>query len=205
VLALAVLLVGFLVAQRQLVGTTVAPTPTIPTPVAPTRTTASGPVTLQPIPPAGPTTKTPSAPPPVVTVPVVTANADEMLQLTAAASRSQLDAAVASHAWVAQLASKYVGITDPLQTTASGSHTFGAADIMAEHLALVARGSDATVILADSRTYGSGSTMEGRPYWRTMALSPSFSEALVVTVWCARTFPELSGDALNNQCLPVQL
>ncbi len=210
VLALAVLLVGFLVVQRQLAGTAVAPTPTVATPAVPsTRTTTSPPVTVPPIPTvavsATPTPSGPSTTPPVVTVPVVTASPDEMLQLTAAASRPQLDAAVAGHAWVAQLASKYVGITDPLQTTATGSHTFGAADILAEHLALAGRAKDATVILADSRTYGAKSNMEGQAYWRTMALSPAFTDALVVTDWCTRTFPELSGDALHNQCMPVQL
>src|ERR1035437_7466333 len=35
--------------------------------------------------------------------------------------------------WVAQLSSKYDGISDPLQTSASGSHTFHNVDILAEY------------------------------------------------------------------------
>ena len=106
--------------------------------------------------------------------------------------------------WVAQLASKYVGIVDPAQTTASGSHTFAAADIYAEH-ALLARAIDADVYLLDSRKWTTRRVHEGEPYWMTVAVSDAFVDADAVLAWCSRQYPTLSGTALSNRCLPMQL
>nr|NLI51585.1 hypothetical protein [Propionibacterium sp.] len=107
--------------------------------------------------------------------------------------------------WVAQLASKYVGIVDPQQVTSSGEHRFTARDIYAEHAALEARVTGAKVLLLDSRTFGNRRSFEGEPYWVTVAVDPSFGSADTIVAWCAKQFPELSGTALNNQCLPTQL
>jgi len=106
--------------------------------------------------------------------------------------------------WVARLASKYVGIVDPAQTTASGSHTFAAADIYAEH-ALLARAIDADVYLLDSRKWTTHRVHEGEPYWMTVAVSDAFVDADAVLAWCSRQYPTLSGTALSNRCLPMQL
>ena len=106
--------------------------------------------------------------------------------------------------WVARLASKYVGIVDPAQTTASGSHTFAAADIYAEH-ALLARAIDADVYLLDSRKWTTRRVHEGEPYWMTVAVSDAFVDADAVLAWCSRQYPTLSGTALSNRCLPMQL
>ncbi len=107
--------------------------------------------------------------------------------------------------WVAQLASKYVGIVDPLQVTDSGQHRFSAQDIYTEHAVLHARVSGAEVLLLDSRTFGARRSFEGKPYWVTVAASPAFTSADKVVGWCAGQFPELTGTALNNQCLATQI
>lgn len=107
--------------------------------------------------------------------------------------------------WAAQLASKYVGIVDPAQVTAEGSHKFGAVDILAEHDELQATITGPRVLLLDSRTYGVGKSADGRPYWITVATDPSFTSADQILAWCAAQFPTLTGTALNNHCLPTQL
>jgi hypothetical protein len=107
--------------------------------------------------------------------------------------------------YVAQLASKIVGITDPLQTTAAGSHTFAAADILAEHVAL--RNGDnqgVRVVLLLSTDFGKRQLYQGRPLWVTFALG-DFGTADGVRTWCAGRFPALSGDVLVNQCAPRRL
>lgn len=107
--------------------------------------------------------------------------------------------------WAAQLASKYVGIVDPQQRTSSGSHTFTAADIFAEHLALHDHVQGASVYLLDSRSFGDRRSYNGFPYWVTVAVSDSFKSQDDVLTWCQAQFPTLSGRALNNRCLPTQL
>lgn len=122
-------------------------------------------------------------------------------------TRSSADAETVSFdgRWVAQLASKYVGIQDPYQTTASGSHTFGAADILAESDALAARVTGARVVLLNSMTYGKRFAHDGKPLWVTMALNPAFTSQESVIAWCAGQFPELTGKQLTNQCMPNRL
>nr|NLI50550.1 hypothetical protein [Propionibacterium sp.] len=191
-LALAVLVVAVLVGQR-LLGGPPAPTGTA-TPTTPVRTTAAS----------------PTAPPSTSPVSTVSAAPEDLalaaLRQRAAADLPQLSAAVGARAWVAQLASKSVGIEDPLQTAANGTHVFFAVDILAEHDQLKARVRDASVILADSTTYGTRATdTGGRPYWRSIALSPAFTSKEAVSAWCQRTFAPLTGEALANQCVATQL
>ena len=62
-----------------------------------------------------------------------------------------------------------------------------------------------TVLLLDSRTFGARRSFEGKPYWVTVAASPAFTSADKVVGWCAGQFPELTGTALNNQCLATQI
>jgi len=192
VLALALIVVAVLVGQRLLGGGTAAPTATV-VPTTPARST-----------PAPPTTSTSS---PVATSAAAPEDqALASLRQGASASLPQLTAAVSARAWVAQLSSKSVGIEDPLQTAANGTHAFFAVDILAEHNQLKARVRDATVILADSTTYGSRRTdTGGRPYWRSLALSPAFTSEEAVAAWCRATFAELTGAALENQCVGTQL
>lgn len=105
--------------------------------------------------------------------------------------------------WMAQLASKYVGINDPLQVTASGSHTFTAADIWEEYETVRSRvGSSADVVLLDSRTYGKRRSHDGEALWVVAALSSQFVDEDSVENWCAQLYPALSGEALSNVCMP---
>ncbi len=107
--------------------------------------------------------------------------------------------------YVAQLASKSVGIVDALQTAAAGSHVFLASDILAEHEAL--RGGDnagARVVLLLSTDYGAQQLYQGQPLWVTFAIA-DFASADAVDAWCANRFPTLSGDAMANQCVARRL
>jgi hypothetical protein len=108
--------------------------------------------------------------------------------------------------WVAQVASKSVGITDPLQTAANGTHTFYATDILAEVQNLQATvGSSANLYLVWGTDFGKRSTAaDGSPYWTTLADAGLASQD-DVTAWCAATFPSLSADQLADQCAARQL
>jgi len=107
--------------------------------------------------------------------------------------------------WVAQLASKYVGIVDPVQVTTSGTHKFLAVDIWNEHRTLAETITDARVLLLDSRTFGTGKSNDGAAYWMTFATDPSFTNADEILAWCSAQFPSLSGTVLNNHCLSTRL
>ena len=103
--------------------------------------------------------------------------------------------------YVAQLASKNPGTTDKFQTTAGGSHTFQATDILQQHQELrddPANG-DTTVVLLKSTDYGIRQLYRGAPLYVTFALGPFASKA-AVTRWCGKRFPQLTGEELGNQC-----
>ncbi|NLH69209.1 MAG: hypothetical protein GX454_03365 [Brooklawnia sp.] len=106
--------------------------------------------------------------------------------------------------WAAMLGGKWVGITDPLQTNSKGSHTFGAADILAEHETLKARVTGVDVVLLDSRTFGDNISHDGQPLYVTIGLG-DFNDRDEVLAWCAAQFPELSGAHLENQCTSSRL
>jgi hypothetical protein len=108
--------------------------------------------------------------------------------------------------WVAQLSSKSVGITDPLQTAANGTHTFYAADILAEAQNLQATvGGSASLYLLCGTDFGKRSTApDGSPYW-TLLADAGLAGQDAVTAWCSATFPGLSADQLADQCVPRQL
>jgi hypothetical protein len=103
--------------------------------------------------------------------------------------------------WVAQLASKVPGIVDPLQTTAGGSHTFAATDILSEYTQARDNsgfGNDVRLLL--STDYGSRHLYQGHPLWVTVAIVPTFTSEQDVIAWCAQQFPNLSGNLLENSC-----
>jgi hypothetical protein len=108
--------------------------------------------------------------------------------------------------WVAQLSSKYVGVKDTRQRTASGSHKFGALDILAEHRALRNRfeGND-QVRLLRGQDWGTHTTRpDGETFWYTLVIG-GFDSVGDVNAFCRRAFPDLSGHALENQCVPRTL
>lgn len=118
---------------------------------------------------------------------------------------ADLAAVPRSNQYVAQLASKHVGISDPRQTATNGTHTFYAIDILAEHRALRDRLASVQVVLLRSSEYGLRRTHDGQPYWVTMALSPDFGSGDEVRAWCRGAFPDLAGAELTNSCMVNRL
>ncbi|MEV4278932.1 hypothetical protein [Actinoplanes xinjiangensis] len=102
---------------------------------------------------------------------------------------------------VAQIASKYPGISDPYQTAADGSHTFQHSDILAEHQRLRAEHGDADhpVILLKSTDYGKRQLIAGQPLWVTFVVG-DFPDKASVRTWCAGHFGHLSATELKNHC-----
>lgn len=110
--------------------------------------------------------------------------------------------------WVAQLASKYVGIRDRLQRAADGSNRFGAVDILAEHRRL--RREFVTVFLVRGDDYGPRHFgPNGEPLWVTFAFvnfaKGGIGSAAEVRAWCDRQFAGLSPAQRKNACVPRQL
>ncbi|GID31991.1 hypothetical protein [Paractinoplanes brasiliensis] len=103
--------------------------------------------------------------------------------------------------YAAQIASKYPGIHDKLQTTAAGSHTFTAADIRDEHRQLASAHSspEHPVILLRSTDYGKRQQVNGRHLWVTFAIG-DFPDRQSVLDWCDNQFAELTADERANQC-----
>jgi hypothetical protein len=102
--------------------------------------------------------------------------------------------------WVAQVASKSVGITDPLQTAANGTHTFYAVDILAESRAATASVSASSVLVLRSTDFGKRSfAADGQAYWITL-VDVGFTSSDQVKAWCAGTYPTLTAEQLANAC-----
>ena len=102
--------------------------------------------------------------------------------------------------WVAQVASKSVGITDPLQIAANGTNTFYAVDILAESRAAASSVSAGSVLVLRSTDFGKRSTAaDGQAYWITL-VDAGFSSSDQIRAWCASTYPTLSAEQLANAC-----
>lgn len=140
-------------------------------------------------------------------------SAEEQAEDANAASMRQIEALAKSDGesidmhkqWVAQLASKYLGVNDPLQQTVEGSHTFYAKDILAEHMALRYSTGAQQVVLLNSLTYGKKTGYNGKPIWVTVALDPSFDSEESVEAWCKNLYPKMSGEELRNSCFATRL
>lgn len=104
--------------------------------------------------------------------------------------------------WAAQLASKYDGIVDPLQTTASGSHTFAYPDILTEYQQLRAAHGDSVIVLHGT-DFGR-QVQRSKPVFVTL-YDGGFSSSAQAQAWCARAFPGVTGKALANKCVPRSL
>ncbi|PRY36593.1 hypothetical protein LY71_12514 [Geodermatophilus tzadiensis] len=104
--------------------------------------------------------------------------------------------------WMAQVASKDVGITDPLQTAANGTHQFFAVDILAESRAALSSVADpADLYVLWSTDFGATSTApDGDPYWVTL-VDGGFAGEGAVDAWCAGAYPQLSAEQLANTCV----
>lgn len=135
----------------------------------------------------------------------------EQLQQQALAQLDALRAASVSRLpldgrWVAQVASKSVGISDPLQTAQNGSHTFYATDILAESMAARNTVSDPSeVYVVWGTDFGKRSqAADGSPYWVTL-VDAGFSSSAGVSQWCQATFSNLTPQQLADTCAPRTL
>lgn len=108
--------------------------------------------------------------------------------------------------YAAQIATKYPGIVDPIQTTADGSHTFMAADILAEHSRLREAHDSAAhpVVLIKSTDYSKRQRINGHFLWATFAIG-SFPDAAAVHAWCDARFADLTQAQRDNQCVVRRL
>ncbi|MGZ4776591.1 MAG: hypothetical protein ACXVYW_14935 [Oryzihumus sp.] len=105
--------------------------------------------------------------------------------------------------WAVQVASKFNGVTDPTETTASGSHTFGNADILAEYQSLATRFSAYPVMLVKGSDF---TTAAGNDrIWVTLVDPGNLPDRAAALTWCSGQFPSLTGNALLNVCYPRQL
>jgi hypothetical protein len=123
----------------------------------------------------------------------------QALDALRALRRESLSGLALDSRWVAQVASKSVGITDPLQVAANGTNTFFAVDILAESRSVVASLSSPVLVL-QSTDFGKRSwTRDGEPYWVTL-VDGGFGSSDAVKAWCARTYADLTPEQLANAC-----
>ena len=108
--------------------------------------------------------------------------------------------------WVAQVASKWVGVTDPLQTAQNGTHTFYARDILAESLAAQKTvDSPSKVYVVWGTDFGKKSSgPNGAPIWVTL-VDAGYASHDNVLQWCHVTYPNLSPQQLADTCAPRQI
>jgi len=143
----------------------------------------------------------PSFSEPEPTEPADTRTPEEQALDELAALRDQSRAGlVLDGRWVAQVASKSVGITDPMQTAQNGTHTFYAVDILAESEAARALAGSSRVLVLQGSDFGKISTGPGgQPFWVTL-VDGGFASSDAVDAWCAQTYAHLSPAELANTC-----
>ncbi len=174
----------------------VSPTPSQPTSAQPAP--ENPPVVVNPPPTgAGPGPRTDGA----TQDPNAAANAASLAELRAARDSTVRGVSLDGR-WVAQLASKYDGVVDPLQTTDAGSHTFRYPDILAEHQRIRAERGDG-VILLNGTDFGR-QVARAKEVWITL-YDGGFGTEAGAKAWCASAFPNLSGKELANHCVPRSL
>ena len=147
-----------------------------------------------------PTSTAPAATTSAAPTPTVSPE-DQALASLQALRASSLSGLVLDDRWVAQVASKSVGITDPLQTAQNGTHRFFAVDILAEsRQAVVSVADPAAVLVLQSSDFGKRSyAPDGQPYWVTM-VDLGFGSSDAVKTWCASTYSTLTPEQLANAC-----
>ena len=177
--------------------TPVAGPPAIPATVAPAPDPTTLPTTAYPTEDA--TTTYPTEEPTTVeTTPVASPQQDALRRLDQI-SAQDLGGVTFDGRYVAQVASKNPGTYDKFQTTASGSHTFQATDILAEYQQLHDDLGGSRVVLLKSTDFGKHQLYHGAPLYVTFYLG-QFGSAAAVRSWCASAFPNLSSGALADQC-----
>jgi hypothetical protein len=142
-----------------------------------------------------------SEPEPTVPVDLRTPEQQALDELEALRSQSLAGLSLDGR-WVAQVASKSVGITDPMQTAENGTHTFYAVDILAEsEAARAVVASPSQLLVLQSLDFGKISRApDGQPYWVTL-VDAGFAGSRDVEAWCAETYSSMSPAELANACV----
>lgn len=206
--AVTILVVGMLGGGAVAVLRQPDPQPT-PTPSPSPAPASSSPPSVDPSTPA-PTSPSPVTPSPSPTPSELTKKEREQQ------ARARLDAlaeegyttADPRGQWVAQLSSKWIGITDPAQRAqVSGGHTFAAVDIVAEYESteqLAEQVGGATVVLIKGSDIKKGrDETSGRLFWYVFGVD--FASKAKAESWCQDLYPLLSGTRLKNVCFATQL
>ena len=109
--------------------------------------------------------------------------------------------------WVLQLSSKSDGIVDPQQTAANGSHTFHYTDIQAQfdQLSALARSAGMAPMMLTANDFGTKRTQNGDQLWVLLADPGRLGSQEAAQAACAALFPQVSGAALSNACVPRTL
>ncbi|MGL5406863.1 MAG: hypothetical protein ACRDAX_08835 [Propionibacteriaceae bacterium] len=204
-LALALLATGGFILHRRLSSVPdpiVIPTEVSKTPKPSTKSSASKTPSATPEKTASlspKSTPTPSATP----TPDLEQKAVETLKLFREADLPSLSL---SGQPAAMLGGKWVGVTDPALFTRSGSHTFGAVDILYEHSRIRAEQSSSSVkiLLVYGSDFGDRLDHDGKPIYVTLATS-SWSSREEVLSWCKSKFPGIPDAERNNLCTPTVL
>lgn len=109
--------------------------------------------------------------------------------------------------WILQIGSKYEGVVDERETTASGSHEFMLPDIWAVHEELADRFADeGDVLLLQATDFGRQVNLPSTT-WVTIIRPTDYSipDYDSGVAHCSQLFPSLTGDDLANACVPRQL
>lgn len=148
----------------------------------------------------------PPTPTPTVTTPAPDPNKQALKELRAWRADSLASISLDGR-WVLQLASKYPGVTDKTQVAASGGSKFSAADIEAQfrdiESDMTAQG--ITVYQLLDSDFGTVHSERSGTIWTLLADPGGLADRDAATQACAALFPQLSGDALLNSCLPRRL
>ncbi|MGV1010256.1 MAG: hypothetical protein ACOYBY_16895 [Dermatophilaceae bacterium] len=172
---------------------------TTPTSAAPVTVTQTASTETSPQ-PRSPATASPSAPP------SADPQAPARQSLVEARSRA-LQGLSLNGRWVLQLSSKSDGIVDEQQTAANGTHTFHFTDIQAQfdQLSALARNAGMVPMVVTANDFGTKRTPNGDQLWVLLADAGGLSSKDAAQAACARLFPQLSGAALSNACVPRTL
>ena len=135
---------------------------------------------------------------PVAPIDPQRAAANELVRL----SKDGFGRATFDGRYVPRLSSKYGGIVDPIQTTASGSHVFQNTDILSEFKTDQQRFPDA--VLLRTTDFGQQPTVRGHSLWLDVVLQYFPTQGDVLS-WCASTFPQYTAGQLDDHCYPQQL
>ncbi|MFN8098802.1 MAG: hypothetical protein U0Q21_11020 [Dermatophilaceae bacterium] len=170
-------------------------------------TSGADPATSEPTPADATSQDTATADPTSSTrAPTLTAQERGLDELRSARETS-LEGLLLDGRWALRLSSKSNGISDARQYAGDGSHVFHYDDIAAQYARLRAdviesRGWPSLTLLAsDYGPYHAGNNR----FWNLLADPGGITSAAEGEAVCAGIFPQLSGDALDDVCIPTQL